>query len=438
MNKQKMRHSDFKLKHPCRNQVSVQISALDDLIPLDHRARIIWAFVTKMDTSPCLWEINSFYGEVGRPATSPTILLALWLYSILDGNSSARKLEELCQHHTVYRWLAGGVSVNRTTLAEFRSKHPSKFEDLLTNCLAVMLQEGVIELEGFSQDGTKIKANAGFGSYRRKESLNKLKEEVRQHIKKLDKETTSSGVYEKRKKAVLADREKRIEKALEVLENEKKNKIANRKKTGQPPSDDELENTRASTTDPEARKMKMGDGGFRIAYNVQFATGVNSRVIYGVDVVNTLDPGTSPRLASKVHVRLNKLGLPAAKSWIADSAYSSKEDINVMCQLFPGCIYYAPPKLKKGCDPKRYQRNDTDAVRRWRDSIDTPVINELYRFRCSTSEFSNAQIKNKGLSKFSMRTLIKAKGESLLNAIAHNICRFMDLFSRVSPKVREC
>ena len=32
------------------------------------------------------------------------------------------------------------------------------------------------------------------------------------------------------------------------------------------------EEARASTTDAEARVMKMGDGGFRPAFNVQFAT----------------------------------------------------------------------------------------------------------------------------------------------------------------------
>ena len=49
----------------------------------------------------------------------------------------------------------------------------------------------------------------------------------------------------------------------------------------------EKEKARASTTDPEARVMKMGNGGFRPAHNVQFATDTASQVITGVDAVNT-------------------------------------------------------------------------------------------------------------------------------------------------------
>jgi hypothetical protein len=43
---------------------------------------------------------------------------------------------------------------------------------------------------------------------------------------------------------------------------------------------------RVSTTDPEARVMKMPDGGFRPAYNVQLATDVSSGIVMGVSVIN--------------------------------------------------------------------------------------------------------------------------------------------------------
>ena len=44
---------------------------------------------------------------------------------------------------------------------------------------------------------------------------------------------------------------------------------------------------RVSTTDPEAQVMKMGDGGFRPAFNVQFATDTKTQVITGVEVTNS-------------------------------------------------------------------------------------------------------------------------------------------------------
>src|SRR3989337_1373424 len=112
--------NNLKIIGPCRNQLEMNVSCLDQLIPQEHRARAVWDFVDKMDTSPCFLDINSFYGEAGRPASSPKVLFALWIYSILDGNTSARKLEELCKNHNVYKWIAGGIPINRTMLAEFR------------------------------------------------------------------------------------------------------------------------------------------------------------------------------------------------------------------------------------------------------------------------------------------------------------------------------
>lgn len=425
-------HHNFKILNPCRNQIEMSMICLDQLIAPDHKVRAIWEFVDQMDTKPCFADISTFYGEVGRPASSPKVLFALWLYSILDGNTSARKLEELCKNHDVYKWLTGGIPINRTMLADFRSNNSIKFEDLLTSCLAVMVQAGILTGEDFSQDGTRVKANAGFKSFRREESLLKKKEEITGYIKELDEESSSNG-YDKRKenarKRTAKDRLDRVNQALENLEKAREVKIENGKKYRQPPTKEELEDVRASTTDPEVRKMKMGDGGFRLAYNVQFATGISSRVIYGVDVVNTLDSGTAPKMMVRVHHRLGKLDLPKPKNWIADSAYSGKEDIENVAILFPHCRYYAPPKTRKGIDPEKALKTDSEAVREWRKLIGNEEVKNVYKLRCSTAEFSNAHVKNKEMDEFSVRGLVKVKGVAILHAIAHNIARYLNLKS---------
>lgn len=224
---------NFKTVTPCRDQIEFSITCLDQLIPQEHKARAIWDFVNKMDTRSCFTELNTFRGEAGRPATCPKVLFTLWIYSILDGNSSARKLEELCQNHIVYKWIAGGVSINRTMLADFRSKNSMKFEDLLTNCLAVMVRAGVIKDEDFSQDGTRVKANAGLKSFRKEESLNILKDLITNYIKELESERTSGG-YDKRKmvteERALKERLERVNQALECLEKAREEKTANGKK----------------------------------------------------------------------------------------------------------------------------------------------------------------------------------------------------------------
>lgn len=426
----------YKIHGPERYQFEMQIACLDSLIPEDHTVRAVWDFVQEMDTRSCFYGINTLFGCQGRSTTCPKILLTVWIYSLIDGNASARKLEELCKNHNVYRWVVGGAPINRTMLAEFRSKDPAKFEELLVSCLAVMLKHGVINDENFAQDGTKVKANAGFNSFRREDTLEKLKDDLKIYVKKLSEEIDASeSTYEKhqkeRKQRYAIEKQERVKKALEELEKAREVKEKNAKKNREKLEEGALENTRASFTDPEVRKMKMGDSGFRLAYNVQFVTGLDSRVIFGVDVGNTLDPGTSTRMIAIVSSILKRLKMRGIKYWLGDSAYSSKDDVEDVAKLYPDIIYYGPSKVRKGIDPKKHLKGDSEAVKQWRDRIGNEEVEEIYKKRVSTAEFSNAQTKNHAFTKFFVRGLEKVKGAALLQAISNNIQRFFDLKRKV-------
>lgn len=434
--------SIFKLKTIMRTQYEFYSRCLDDLIPEDHKARLIGEFVSNMDLSVCFIDIFTFQNGVGRSKIDPKILLTLWIYSILDGNSSARKLEELCFSHDVYKWICGGVSISRTTLAEFRSVNSRKFDELLTKCLAVMVKNNLLSDSDFSQDGTRVKANAGNNSFRSEDSLKELEAKATGYIDELKKEgKTAVDGYEKRKWAEkvrrATEKNNRIKSALKNLEEARCEKIINGTRNHDKPTEEDLIKIRASTTDPEVRRMKMGDSGYRLAYNVQFATGLDSRVIYGVDVVKTLDPGTPPRLMNQVQERLKKLNMIGGlKNWIADSAYSAKNEIITIANLFSGCFYYAPAKPQKGIDPKLHLKNDCEALKAWRDSIGSDYVKEIYKKRCSTAEFSNMHIKNQALKEFSVRGLIKVRGMAILHAIAQNISRSFDLLKKKNKNLK--
>ncbi len=130
----KLNPINFKLKTAIRDQYEFSNQCLDELIPEKHKVRQIWDFVSNMDLIVCLMDVCTYQCAPGRYKVDPKILLTLWIYTIIDGNASARKLDELCKNHNVYKWICGGVSVNRTSLAEFKSYNPRKFEDLLTTC----------------------------------------------------------------------------------------------------------------------------------------------------------------------------------------------------------------------------------------------------------------------------------------------------------------
>lgn len=426
----------LKYKNPGRNQVEITTLAIDDLIPEDHKARDVWEFVTKMDTDPCFRRIKSLVFGPGRAATSPEVLFALWLYSIIDGNTSGRKIEELCQHHDAYKWIAGGLPINRTMINDFRSKDPVMFDKLLTNSLAVMVQSGLLKEDTISQDGTRVKASAGNNTYRREKTLLELQNDAKKHIKSLEEEFKKNPkAYDERKKSAqkraAKERLNRINQALVVLEEQREIKKKNQKKNNKAaPTEEELENVRSSLIDPEARRMKMGDGGFRIAYNVQFATGADSRVIYGVISGNKPDSETLSNMMLQVHKRVNDLKLNSFTNWLADSGYSNKENVDFVGEIFPNCTLYSPPKVNKNVDPKVIRKGDSKHVIAWRNRIDSEEMNEIYPKRVSSAEFSNAQVKNHGMNKFHVRGIRKVFASACLHAITHNMQRYWDLLTQ--------
>jgi hypothetical protein len=85
------------------------------------------------------------------------------------------------------------------------------------------------------------------------------------------------------------ERQQRIVQALEQLaqvEEQKKKKPIAKKGNESEEQYQKRSEARASSTDSEARVMKMADGGYRPAYNVQFSTATDSQIIVGVDVIN--------------------------------------------------------------------------------------------------------------------------------------------------------
>src|SRR5664279_2817909 len=125
-----------RLQQPRREQIRLRPSDLESLLPPEHRARLVWAFVEGLDLSAFHARIRATEGHSGRPPIDPAILVALWLYATLEGVGSARALDRLCDEHDAYRWIAGGVGVNYHTLADFRVEAAELLDELLVqSCL---------------------------------------------------------------------------------------------------------------------------------------------------------------------------------------------------------------------------------------------------------------------------------------------------------------
>ena len=373
-----------------RRQVEFRACAWNDLLPEGHSARIAWQFAEGLDLSPLLVRIKSVEDQPGTPPIDPRILTTLWLYATLRGVGSARELDRRCGEHgeVPFQWICGGVSVNHHTLSDFRTQHVEFLDGVLTQSVAALLEQELVEMDRVAQDGMRVRASAGASSFRRKPTLEEC----------------------------LADAQAALQRIPDAEAKKKK---------------DEKEKARVSTTDAEATVMKMPDGGFRPAFNVQFATDTKTQVITGVEVTNSgSDLGEMLPMVEQLQERYDK----TPDEYLTDGGFAKKEDIE---QLDPdpdddassGTLIYIPvqkPK-KDNRDPHQPCAGDSPKIAAWRRRMGTEEAKEIYKERAATAECVNAIARNRGLRQFNVRGLTKAKAVILWYVIAHNLMRAVAL-----------
>lgn len=144
--------------------------------------------VCGLDLRGLYQRIQAVEGGPGQAPADPRILLALWLYATLRGVGSARELNRLCEHHTAYRWLCGGVSMNYHTLSDFRTQHAELLDRLLTESVASLMAEGLVTLDRVAQDGIKVRAGAGAALFRRQPTLEEALAQAEEQLRQLKQE----------------------------------------------------------------------------------------------------------------------------------------------------------------------------------------------------------------------------------------------------------
>ncbi len=326
-----------RLEQANRHQVEMRVASLDELVPDDHRVRLVWALVQDYDLSAFYDAIDAVEGEAGRPAIDPRLLLAVWLYATLEGVGSARAVDRLCREHVAYQWLLGGVSVNYHTLADFRVQQEAKLDTLLTRSVAVLLQEGLVDLEQTAQDGVRIRASAGASSFRRAETLEpSVCSRPSSPVQELKAARDAAGEAPVTKRQQAArerqahDRMARVKQALQEVEKleAKKAKQRELKRKKRP--------VRASTTDPDARVTKMPDGGFRPAYSGQLNVDMQSRIIVGVEVSTEADAQLLGPMLKQTQDRYERL----MTEHYVDGGFRSNDGITAAGQQ--GVAIYSP------------------------------------------------------------------------------------------------
>jgi transposase len=397
--------------------------SLDEQLPDDHPVRVLWHFVCQLDLDDFRRPAKAVVGQPGAPLLPAELLFALWLLATSEGVTSARLLTEKCTRDLPYQWLCGGDPVNYHSLADFYADHGAALHERFVEHIAALRQQGLIDLAQVTLDGRKIPANASKDCYRREGTLQRHLEEAEQHLRQLQAQRQdATGVSARQaaaRRRAARERHERLQRALAVVrQRQAQRQQANRKAS--PP-----EQARANETDPDVAKMKMPDGGYRQAYNVETVTDVGSGLIVTVAVTNQgSDNGQLGVLMDQVQQEQHTL----PQGVLVDSGFADQADVERLEQQQVQVLM--PPKnekqeKEKGQDPYARKRRDSDAVARWRARMGEPAARQQYQRRAPVAEGVHAQQANRGWRRFRLRGLAKAWVEALWQALAHNVTRLL-------------
>jgi transposase len=403
----------LRLRQANREDVIPVPARLRGLLPPGHPACRVWELVEQLDLAEFYAAIVVEEGTPGAPATDPKILVAVWIYATTQGETSARHVATLCVEHLAYIWLCGGVTLNYHTLSDFRVKHAEALDHLFTQVLQRLNEEGLVEFKAHAQDGMRVRANAGAASFHRQPTLEKaLAQASAEQAALQDLATGETSSYSARECAAQAravrERIARLEAALTELPAVQAVKPAA-----------ERAEARVSSTDPQARVMKMADGGFRPAYNWEFAVDTANLVITGVEVVNTgSDKAQAEPMLDQVQARCGQL----PEDWLMDGGFVALSAIEMADAR--GVRVLAPVPEPKDATRDRYAPlpDDSPAVAAWRERMATPEAKATYKLRAATVECVNAQARSSnGVYQVRVRGRAKVRCVALWVAIAHNL-----------------
>ena len=460
---------------------------VDALIPVDHKARAIWELTGRLDLSAFEKGLKTEEGSKGAPAWSPRLLLSVWVYALSEGIRTARSIARMMEYEPGLRWLTGLERVNHHTLSDFLTENGEGVRRLMAEMLAMLEHAGQVDLERVMHDGTKVRAQAGSGSFRREKTIRERLQQAQQLVSELEEgdEEAEDARREAARKRAAREQAERLERALEEL-----------KKAQAEDKDKAAEEVRVSISDPDARVMKHGDCAIAPSYNVQISTDAKEMYIVGVEVSQS--GSDFEQLQPAVETIEGQMGR-RPQQMVVDGGYLSEENIEGMAEA--GIELIGPESngeegrsrsaLKRaGIDPRfgpkafvvegdgsvrcpagkqlryhghsrkhgkvyrQYRAEGADcascpmrqkccprnpkkgrmvsiriypkAVVAFREKMKTEEARGIYRKRSQVAEFPNACIKERiGLRKFLRRGLHKVRVEALWACLTFNVMQWI-------------
>ena len=376
--------------------------------------RLVEAFVGTLDLRPLYDAIGSREGTAGHPAADPKLLVALWLYATIDGVGSARELARLCETSLPYQWLCGGVRLNHHTLSDARLACAAWLDAALVASIAALRAAGAITLATVAQDGMRVRASAGAGSFRRRPRLERCLEEARAQVEALKRELDGDARASLTRREAAArraaeDHARRLKKAVAALPEAEQRAVRNKKKA---------EEARVSFTDPEAVVMKMPDGGFRPAYNTQLAVETEHGLIVGLDVTSTgADQPSLEPMVEQIKARTGR----RPQTVLVDGGFFNRDSVTRLSRSGVELLMPLPKPRRADRAADQPVHDDTPQVAALRRRMEEAGSQQRYRQRARWIEWTNAGWRNRDWRQVLVRGRDKVRAVAGWQAMAHNL-----------------
>lgn len=477
-----------------RSQMVWRSVDVEHLIEEEHPARAVWAMTGKVDLKGFYEPIEAVEGVAGRTPWDPRLLVSLWVYAYSRGISSAREIARACSFDPAFQWLCGMEVINYHTLSDFRTAHGQALQELFVQLLGVLSAEGLVSLERVMHDGTKIKAFASRDSFGRQDKLQAHLQAARQQLEALEAQANEESCARQQaaRQRAARERQQRVEQALEQLSQVRQAKRGPQEKQqaraslsdpqarvmkqaggGFAPSYNVQVSTEAShkiivgvgvsqsgndygelSAAIERVEQNLGakpkevvaDGGFTCRENIvsTAAQGIDFYGSWGEQEQKAAgklsQQGISPEFypeafeydAAKDQYRCaagQVLELVGQRQGMGAVQYQYRAEGSV-CQA---CAYQGRccPQSQQGRSICRLV--DAPEVHQFRQKMQTPQAQQIYKRRAPVAEFPNAWIKEKlGLRQFRLRGLIKVGLEALWACLTYNIQQWIRLCWRPS------
>jgi transposase len=396
-----------RVTEPSRAQGVIRFEIPEDTLPPDHTARVLDRVVGTLDLSGFTTDAKAVEGQAGCSILSPRMKLTLWLYAISRGIGSAREIERLTRGDDAFRWIVGDLEVSHHTLSGFHVGHEQALDQLMTDVLAGLMHKGLLSLDLVAQDGTRVRASASAPSFRTYGSLLECRRQAELHLKAVLADADNpehTRAQQVAREVAARDLQRRVAEAIETV-------AALRAERG-PAADF----PRASTTDADARVMKMPDGGFRPGYNVQLAVAASEeggpRTVVGLRVTNVgSDMGSITPMLADMERRTG--GLPEAH--LADANHAKHACVETATRDGVEVVMAVPRRAGPLEDA-------SPEVAAWRERMVTEEAKRLYRARAALVELLNAHFKTRfGIDRVLVRGLPKVRCVVLLAGLAFNL-----------------